>query len=83
LFCADAADLGTGDAFVVTIVPLSNVFGDLNVSVTGEAVCWSVAMAAPRQGTGVLQIEQLEGALGTLARRDVSVALGREVPTCQ
>lgn len=40
----DVVDFGIGDVFVVIIVLFLNVFGDFNVSVIGEVVCWLVVM---------------------------------------
>lgn len=83
LLSADATDFRTRDAFVVTIIPFSDVFGDLNVSAAGQAIGWSIAVGWPREATWVLQVEELKGALRSLARRDVSVELGKAVPTGQ
>jgi hypothetical protein len=49
LFCADAADFWTGDAFVIAIVPFPNVFGDLYVGITREAIGWAITVGFPRE----------------------------------
>lgn len=70
LLLADAADLGARDALVVAVVPLADVLGDLDVSAAGLRVRGRVHLAVglPWQGTIEAEVQELKGALGTLAR---------------
>ena len=74
------ADLGARDALVVAVVPLADVLRHLDARVAGgagPAGCRG-PVGLPGQGLDA-QVEQLKGALGTLARGDVAVVC---VSTC-
>lgn len=51
LLCADTTDLWAGDAFVVAIIPLPNVLGDLNMGIAGETIIRAVTVRLPRKST--------------------------------
>ena len=79
LLSTDAANLGAGYAFVVAIVPFTDVLGDLDTGTTGNRVGREVSVGVPWECGGLVKAEKLKGALGTFAwgnvakQRDVSV----------
>lgn len=76
LFLAQVADLGARDALVVAVVPLADGLGhlDAGTAVVGDGLVRRLrAVLVPRQWVLDAQVQQLEGALSTLARRDVAV----------
>jgi hypothetical protein len=66
------SDLGAGDAFVVTVVPLPNVFSDLHFGIRPYFLLGDLALLCPRVFLPAAYFEELEGALGSAARRDIS-----------
>lgn len=73
LLLAQAADLGRCDAFIVAVVPLANVFGDFDAGIACLAFLRYRPVPLPRKRVGDTQVQQLKGALCSLARRDVTV----------
>lgn len=75
LLLAQLPDFGARNALVLTVIPLANVVGDLDAgfAVPGGGGAGSVAMLGPGQRVLDTEVQQLEGALGALARRDVAV----------
>lgn len=79
LLLTDLPDLWAGDALVLTIVPLADVLGDLDLGrVAVTSILLQVAMRFPWERVLEAKVEQLKGALGALTRRYVS-GRGQEV----
>lgn len=66
------SDLSAGDAFVVTVVPLSNVFSDLDFGIGPYVLLGKLSGLCPRVLFPAAYFEELEGALSSAARGDVS-----------
>lgn len=73
LLLAELFDLRRRNALVVAIVPLADVLGDLDTGFAGQAVIARLTMRSPGKRVLVLQVEELQGALGTPSWRDVAV----------
>jgi hypothetical protein len=74
LLLALASDLRTRDALVVTVVPLADVFSNLDAGTAGVAASLLAgAVGLPRQGFLEAEVQELKGALGALAGGDVAV----------
>lgn len=74
LLLSQFSNLGAGDAFVVAIIPLADVLGNLNARTasTDWEVFFSWAMGRPWKMLEA-QVQQLESALGSFARGDKAV----------
>lgn len=63
------ADVGAGDTFVVTIVPLSNIFGDFYRGIAMQSLACMLTVRLPGQGiVRDAEVEQLKCTLGSFAR---------------
>lgn len=74
LLGSHSADFRARDAFVVTVVPLSNVLGDFDCGATLKATASRAAVWLPGQWPRYSNIEQLECPLGSFPGRDVAVS---------
>jgi hypothetical protein len=74
LLLPQPSDIGRRDALVIAIIPFPDVFGDLNLSLAFQTVLCTGAMGIPGQLLLQSEVEQLKGPLGSLARRNITVA---------
>ena len=65
-------DVGRRDAFVLAIVPLPDILGDLHTGLARETFIIGLAVGCPGQRLLETEIEQLKGPLGSLAGRHVA-----------
>lgn len=72
LLLADTADFGARDALIVAVVPLADVLGDLYASTAADGAPIPLAVSLPRKRLRQIEVQELESALSTLARRDVT-----------
>ena len=71
LFFSLLADLGGGDAFVVAVVPLADVFGHGDASV-GPLGFVRIPRGLPGEWVVAADVKELERLLGTATRADVA-----------
>lgn len=65
-------NIGAGDAFIVAIVPLPDVLGDLDVGGAGQTIVRGVTVRVPGKSSVDPKIEKFKGALGTLTGRHIA-----------
>ena len=67
LLGAELSNVRTSDTLVITVVPLSNIFGDLNRGVAVQTLACANAVWLPGKSTiREAEIQQLKGPLGSL-----------------
>jgi hypothetical protein len=72
LLGSHSADLWACDTLVVPIVPLPNVFGNLDFGIALKTAPKGIAMRLPWQWAGYAKIEQFKGALCSLSWGNVT-----------
>ena len=73
-FFAQLPDFGAGDAFIVSVIPLPDVLGDLDPGIALHAGAVRLgAVGVPWQRSLDAEVQQLKGLLGSLSGRNIAV----------